>query len=375
MKRVVMLTPNFYPHIGGAEKQALELSKALKAQGAQVMILTRRLDGLAPREFVSGILVRRLAAFSGAGPLIDSAVFLLSSFAFLMANAIGYDAVHVHLAGSPAIAAALAARLLKKRAVVKIGGGRGIGEIAASSKTRPGRLKLWLLKRLKPRFVCVARDLLDELREGIGAEAALIPNGVDLKTYRPPEAEEKIALRRGLCRPGLLFLYVGRLAPEKRLCGFLRSFAEALGEAKTEASFFMAGSGPEEGAIREEISRLGLEGRAKVLEPTHDIAKLYAAADIFVLPSVSEGLSNALLEAMATGLAVLASRVGGTREAVSEGRTGLLFDPNDPAEERRQIVKLLTESGLAFRLGRSARADAEARYSIDRVAARYLELY
>jgi len=375
MKRVVMLTPNFYPHIGGAEKQALELSKALKARGAQVVVLTRRRKGLAEQETVSGIPVKRLAAFGEGGSLLDSVLFLLSSFAFLWANADKYDAVHVHLAGSPALAAALVGRLLGKRVVVKIGGGRGIGEIAASSRTVPGRLKLRLLKRLGPQFVCVARDLLEELREGIGADGMHIPNGVDLAAYRPASPDEKAALRRGLCGPGPLFLYVGRIAAEKRLDGFLRSFAAALEEAKTEARFVMAGSGPQEGLLRAEISRLGLEGRAKLLAPCHDVARLYGAADVFVLPSVSEGLSNALLEGMAAGLAVLASRVGGTREAVEEGKTGLLFDPNDPAQERRQIVRLLSEPGLAAGLGRAARAEAEARYSIESVASRYIELY
>ena len=102
MKRVVMLTPNFHPHIGGAEKQALELSKALKARGVEVIVLTRRKKGLPTQELVSGIPVKRLAAFGKAGSLLDSALFLLSSFAFLAANAEEYDTVHVHLAGDPA---------------------------------------------------------------------------------------------------------------------------------------------------------------------------------------------------------------------------------------------------------------------------------
>jgi glycosyltransferase involved in cell wall biosynthesis len=374
MKRVVMLTPNFHPHIGGAEKQALELSKALKARGARVLVLTRGRPGLPAEDIVAGIPVRRLGTFGGL--LTDSSVFLLKALWHLLSRAGEYDAVHVHLAGSPAVAAALAARLLGKRAVVKIGGGRGIGEIAVSSTTAPGRLKLSLLKRLKPQFVCVAQDLLDELREhGLGEGALVVPNGVDLKAYRPPSAEEKSALRKDLCKPGLLFLYVGRLAAEKRLNAFLSSFAAALREARTEANFLMAGSGPEEGRLRSEIKKLGLEGWARVLEPSHDIAKLYAAADVFVLPSSSEGLSNSLLEAMATGLAVLASWVGGTREAVADGTTGLLYDPNDPVDEKKQLVRLLTEPGLIYRLGREGRAVAEARYSIERTADRYLELY
>ena len=167
-KRVVMLTPNFHPHIGGAEKQALELSKALVSLGCCVLVLTRGREELSSRETVFGVPVRRLPVLDWT-PLLDSISFLVGSFLYLLVGTRSYDAVHVHLGGSAAVGAALAGRLLGKSVVVKIGGGRGIGEIAVSSKTLAGRFKLLLLKLLKPQFICVARDLFEELSEhGLG---------------------------------------------------------------------------------------------------------------------------------------------------------------------------------------------------------------
>ncbi|MFA6029917.1 MAG: glycosyltransferase family 4 protein [Elusimicrobiota bacterium] len=374
MKRVVMVTPNFYPHLGGAEKQALELSCALAARGAKVRVLTRRRPGLAAEGSVRGIPVRRLPAFGGG--LVDSALFLVGVFLWLVIHARSYDAVHVHLAGSPAVAAALAARLLGKKVVVKVGGGRGIGEVAVSSRTPAGRLKLALLGALHPTFVCVAEDLRAELREyGLGADALQVPNGVDLRAYAPAPPAEKEALRRVLGWKGLVFLYTGRLSVEKRLPEFLASFAAARAAVGGEALVVLVGAGPEEHRIHAEAARLHLEDCLRVAGPSDEIAHFLRAADVFILPSVSEGLSNALLEAMSCALAVLASRVGGTREAVEEGRSGLLFDPMRSAEERAQIERLLRDPALAAKLGAEARRTAEERFSMDAVAERCLALY
>ena len=118
---------------------------------------------------------------------------------------------------------------------------------------------------------------------------------------------------------------------------------------------------------------MNLEQRVQFLPPTDSISRLYAAADVFVLPSISEGLSNALLEAMSTGLAIFASRVGGTKEVVSDGRNGLLFDAADFEDLRRQLNKFLKTPSLAQNLGQAARQAVEEEYSLPTVAKRYIQ--
>jgi glycosyltransferase involved in cell wall biosynthesis len=105
-----------------------------------------------------------------------------------------------------------------------------------------------------------------------------------------------------------------------------------------------------------------------------EIERVYAAADVFVLPSLSEGLSNSLLEAMASGLAVAASRVGGAAELLEAGESGLLFDPGDSAGLERELRALLREPTLAASLGAKARAVAESCGLAD-VARRYEGYY
>lgn len=358
-----MVSAGFPPSLGGAERQAYELSRALRARGHDVFVLTRSLPGSPARELVDGIPVERLAALGGG--ILNSSVFFLACLARLLRG--DYDAIHAHLASSPALAAALAGRLLGRPVVVKLGGGKGIGEIALSAGSAAGRLKLSLFKLLRPRFIAVAAELSAELAaHGLGT-AEVVPNGVDLERFRPPGPGEKEALRAQLgLGPGPVFLYMGRLAWEKRLPAFAAAFGRAAVGRTPSPQFVCVGAGPEGAA---------LEGAGpRLLDPVTDPAPLYRAADVFVLPSVSEGLSNALLEAMASGLPVLGSRVGGTAEAVEDGVSGLLFDGEpDPAAEG-PARRLMEDPVLRARLGAGARARSAA-YSVSTVAGRVEGLY
>jgi len=123
--------------------------------------------------------------------------FGAASFLHLARRRAHYDVVHVHLASSPALAAALAGKLFGKRVLVKLGGGTGVGEVALSRKTPLGRLKLKVLGALRPTLVAVNGDILAELA-GSGLEglpAFVIPNGVDLRKFAPATLDQKKELR------------------------------------------------------------------------------------------------------------------------------------------------------------------------------------
>jgi glycosyltransferase involved in cell wall biosynthesis len=368
-----MVSAGFHPYVGGAEKQALELSVALRARGVRVQVLTRRLPGLARREDIRGVPVERLWC-AGKG-FLNALTFMSSLWFRFWTRASEYSAVHVHLAGSPALPAALAGRLMGKRVIIKLGGGRGIGELAASAATRAGRAKLRLLSWLKPQFVVVTKDLAEECAQFLGPVPVQVqPNGVDTARYHPVAAEEKRALRRRLGWPeGLGFLYVGRLAPEKQLDKFLPAWCRAAADKPGFAVF--VGDGPASARLQALAQASPLQKRIFILPAMDAIHEAYAAADVFVLPSVSEGLSNALLEGMASGLAVLGSRVGGTAEAVEEGKTGLLFAPQDAEELAAKLKRFLADPGLAGRLGAAAREKAVRDYALERVAESYERLY
>ena len=187
---------------------------------------------------------------------------------------------------------------------------------------------------------------------------------MDVSRFKPVSPEEKKRLRARLGWSGTVFLYTGRLSWEKRLPWFAGLWDEAT--KGREASLILVGEGPD--IIPQSV-------RVRVLPPVDDAAELYAAADAFVLPSVSEGLSNSLLEAMSSGLAVIASAVGGSAETIEDGVTGLLFARDDGKAAAACARRLLDEPALAAKLGANARRACEERYALARVAARLEELY
>ena len=375
---VIMISANFYPYIGGTEKQTLEVSRALKSRGARVLVLTQRIKGLPSQEEVEGLFVRRLACW-GTGTF-GRVVFMFSSFFYLLLHAGDYQILHVHLASSPAVIAALVGKILGKKVVVKLGGGKGCGEIARSRGTFLGRLKLRAFGFLRPVFVAVSPGQIEELN-GFGLEklqVALIPNGVNIKKYCPISAEEKNKLRDKYGWKGLVFLYVGRFDSDKRQPELLKIFLEGWSGALQQGFrglLFLVGQGPKEKTFQELIHRAGVEESVRILGAWQDVSSLYQAADVFVLPTISEGLSNALLEAMASGLPILASCVSGTKEILEGSGCGFLFDPFSPQEVVRHLKEISENSRQLTLRGQKAREIVVSRFSLNQTVETLMRFY
>lgn len=379
VRSVLMLSQTFHPVLGGSEKQALEISRALAGRGVRVTVLTRRIGGLSAEEDLGGVRVLRLGVF---GPrALDSALFMLKSFFWLLAHRADYDAVHVHLASSPAVAAALASRFTGRKTLIKLGGGRGVDEITLSQGTLLGRLKLAFFRAARPELLVMNGDVYAWLKgspEFSGLNLRQFRNGVDTGRYTPQLYAEKIKAKAALGLDNAqLFLFVGRLSPEKRVKEFLEAWAELFAEetAQPKARLLIVGDGPERQALERAVRDLGLAASVTLAGRRDDLLPYYRAADVFILPSISEGLSNSMLEAMACGVAVLASRVGGARDAIEPGVSGCLFDPLSRAELKDCLRSHLADRGLAGRLGERARKTAVEKYSMARVADELLEIY
>ncbi|KAF0126639.1 MAG: group 1 glycosyl transferase [Elusimicrobia bacterium] len=374
-----MLIQNFFPAVGGAERQALELSRSLAARGIAVTVITRRLPGTPSEEDIAGVRVLRLAC---PGPVrLSTFFFMIGAFFHLLRRRSLYDAVHVHMASSHAVSALLAARFTGKRTFIKLADGKAQNEITLSRKTFPGRLKLAFFRMSDPVFLVLNAEVLDWLRKQPGFEGLrliLFRNGVDTGRYSPPLYQEKLNSKSLL---GLgnsqVFLFVGRLDPKKRVRELVELWAEIVSEKKTEvnARLVIVGSGGEEAAVRSAVGALGLSGSVVLAGMREDPRPYYMGADVFMLPSIAEGLSNSMLEAMSCGLAILASRVGGAREAVAEGENGFLFDPFSRQELKERMLRFLAEPSLAVKMGEKSREVAVSRYSMARVTEDLVQIY
>jgi glycosyltransferase involved in cell wall biosynthesis len=374
-----MLSQTFYPAIGGAEKQALELSRSLVSRGIRVHVLTRRLENTPAAEMLDGVKVVRLAAV-GSG-VIDSFCFMVKSFFYLLKHASEYDLVHVHLASSHAVAALLAGKFTGKKTLVKLADGKAQNEITLSRKNIFGRMKLAFFRFAKPRLIVLNGEVFDWLKstpEFGGLPLVQFRNGVDTLKYTPSLYQEKINAKAGLGFENIpVLLFVGRLDPKKRVKEFVELWAEFFSEerAKPRIHLVIVGTGPEEGAIRAAVAGLGLQGTVTLAGSQADLLPYYRAADIFLLPSIAEGLSNSMLEAMSCGVAILASRVGGAREAVIEGENGFLFDPLNRVEITDLLRRFIADGNLSVKMGERSREIAVAKYSMAKVTDELLEIY
>jgi len=229
------------------------------------------------------------------------------------------------------------------------------------------RLMVQMLRLRADAVIAVSEGLYRELtQQGIpSGRCHLIPNGVDVSTFDaipPPPLSPNGSPR--------IVGTVGRLIEQKGVDVFIDAAALVVTHAP-DVEFWIAGDGPLRETCRRRIAAHGMNGRMSLLGERADIPLVLRALDLFVLPSVGEGISNAILEAMATGLPVVATRVGGNGELVSDGLTGRLIEPRSTAALAQAIRQYLDDPVLGKMHGRAARDRAERDFSLERMLAGY----
>ena len=233
-----------------------------------------------------------------------------------------------------------------------------------------------LLARNTDRIIAVSEDLRRELLDRTGLDPELvvtIPNGIEVPARKPPDSTLPFRRRLSLPPLGSLVGTVVRLAPQKGVADFLA--AAAILCPNNSTSFVVAGDGPLRESLESKAHNLGLTNRIHFLGHLADVPFLLRALDIFVLPSLTEGFPLSLLEAMAEGLPVVATRVGGVPEIVYHGVTGLLVPPGNPGALAGAIQELLVNHNLSAAMGQAGRNSVAHSFSLDTMVDRTLEQY
>jgi len=229
------------------------------------------------------------------------------------------------------------------------------------------------------RIVVVSKDLerwlLDELHVQ-PRKAALIPNGVDTQKFRPRHEHERQQLRcaRGYDSPEVLIGAVGRLQAIKDHGNLIAAF-ETLVRRHAAVRLVIIGDGPERDALSAEIRRRDLQHVVRLTGYQDDMAEWLAAMDFFVQPSLMEGTSNALLEAMAVGLPTVATTVGGNPEVVVDGVTGRLVPTHDASALAAGMEFYSLNARARTQHGAAGRERVERHYSINDMVASYTTIY
>lgn len=374
MRGVAILTSLFPPSVGGIQTQTLALARGLVGLGTEVHVVTRPAPGCPARETIGGVTVHR-AGLARGGPAATIAYVALAARTVASLGT-RVEVVHAHQLLSPASAALLAGGVVGTPFIVTAHASGSVGDVASLARQGPlGRARLLALGRRAAAFVAVSGPIRDELRRaGVPAgRIRSIPNGVDTDRFRPTDDAGRRAARRALALPPVpVVLYAGRLAPEKGVDVLVDAWAEARRRGAL-GTLVLVGDGPERRALERRARDQGVLGAIRFAGAAADVAPWLAAADVFALPSRQEGLSVALLEAMASGLAVVATDVGGTADAA--GGAAHLVPPGDPAALAAAVDRLLADPPRALALGEAARRRAAARYGIREVARWHLALY
>ena len=367
---VLMLLGGAYPPPkgGGMELQVRTLAKGLRERGHNVTVLAPCVAHGPQRcvDRLDGVPVCRQPY--PRIPLLGGLWLMCRQALFLWSKGRRYDAWHVH---SPrrlaAVAALLGSCLDRPRVVIKV---------SSAAQLETGNLAMRPTLLARATFHClrkadawqaISRRIADALAaKGIPASRiAAIPNAVDVRRFHPEQRTVSVHPR---------FLFVGRLVPEKNLFGLLDAFAAMLHPHPT-ARLRIVGDGRLEAALKDHACGLGIQRSVDFAGHRDDIEALLADADVGVLPSSVEGLSNTLLECMASGLPMIASRVSGSEDLVTPAN-GWLFEPGDVAA----LTACLAEAAalpapLRREMGARARATIERHATLHSVLDRMIALY
>ncbi|RUL83906.1 glycosyltransferase family 1 protein [Tautonia sociabilis] len=367
--RIALISRRYPPLIGGAEKALSYLAPALAELGHEVDVLTSRPPGallpeVEPVPTAKGsCTVHRLA--TSRLRFVGTWLYMKNLRRWLEEHP--PELAYVSMLKHDAYVAVDAGRRLGFPVVLRPEGAGETGDLAWQSWGNFGRT-IGERTRQADAIVAISRPIEDELRSAGYPREKIhrLPNGVPVP--------DRIWQRREGWRDAPTAAFIGRLAPEKGLDALIKAWPIVRRSFPT-ARLVIHGEGPEGPTLQAGVGKLGLGDAIRFPGPTADPISSLREADLFVLPSREEGMSIALLEAMALGIPVVASSIPGNRRLISDFKEGRLAPVDDPEGMARVIVEQWTEFDRAFHMSRAARKKVEGTYAVPEVARRHDELF
>jgi glycosyltransferase involved in cell wall biosynthesis len=228
----------------------------------------------------------------------------------------------------------------------------------------------------RPRLLAVSEYVAASVRRRIRAEGVqVLPNGVDTTIFRPdPDRRLATRARLGLAPSARVVACVGRMTPQKGQVTLINAMAQ-VSAAVEDSHLLLVGDGPDRAELQRLAKTVGSECRVCFLGVRPDVPDLLRAADVLALPSVHEGFGLVLIEALATGVPVVASRTGPVPEIVEDGVTGLLVPVGDTRRLAEAITTLLVDRRLHGTLSERGRVEAQARFDVSTMLSTLDQLY
>jgi glycosyltransferase involved in cell wall biosynthesis len=358
---IALVTRRYPPLIGGAEKVLSYLADAFAAEGAEVTVLTSRIDLATPpiERPRPGLTVVRLA--TSKLRFVGTWRYMHNLRRWFAANRV--DLAYVSMLKHDAFAVVDEGRKRGFPVVLRPEGAGATGDIAWQ---KWGRFGGEIAERCKKAdaVVAISAAVRGELiAEGYDpAKVIDLPNGVPVPSEPWQPHERSVAV------------FVGRLAKEKGLDAFVDAWP-IVRRDRPEARLVLVGDGPERAGLAAQVESLGLQGHVTFAGTSTDPSSYLRAADLFVLPSREEGMSIALLEAMALGVPLVASAIPGNQYLVQDRVLGRLAPPDQPEALGRLILEQWADLDRAALMGQAARRRVAEEFSIAAVARKHLDLF
>jgi L-malate glycosyltransferase len=353
-------------HVGGAEMLAARLARQLRDSCRFIFLCLDELGTLGEELRTDGFLVEVLGRKSG----VDGRCALRLAKILRRERV---DLIHAHQY-TPFFYSLLARLIFDQPPVLFTEHGRHYPDFRRPKRVFANRLLLQRRDRVVGVGQAVRRALINH--EGLPARrVGVIYNGIDTVGFANG-IHDRDAIRRdmGVGPNDFVVLLVARLDYLKDHATAVRTLQRVV-ERRPEVRLVLVGEGPEKAAIERLVAQLNLGPSVRFLGLRKDVARLLRATDLFLLTSISEGIPLTVLEAMAAGLPVLATQVGGLAEIVEDGQTGRLAPSGDDVALADRLLQLAENPDLRHQMGRRGQERARALFSESMMHARYLELY
>jgi sugar transferase (PEP-CTERM/EpsH1 system associated) len=281
----------------------------------------------------------------------------------------------VHARNWGTMDAVIGARLAGVPVVIQSEHGRDLGDLDGlhRARLRVRRLLAPFIDMHVVVSVHLQRWLLERVRLR-PERVRIVPNGVDATRFKPLLQRDRAREQCGYGPTDVVFGAVGRLVPVKDHATLLEAF-HAVSARHPDSRLLVVGDGSERPALEEQVRRRGIADRVRLVGHRDDVAQWLGIMDVLVHPSLMEGMSNAVLEAMAVALPVVATAVGGTPEIVEHNRTGLLVPPSTPSALTDAMRSYCASAATRMTHGAAGRARVEAYYPLTKMIAGYSEIY
>jgi glycosyltransferase involved in cell wall biosynthesis len=381
--RVLMVTGAYHPEISSGGLQAQMVARAA-GDSVAFHVLTTATDPALPRESrVDNVDVSRIVVdVNSTRSKLQATDEMIRELVALLRSS---DVVHVHGYSTKNLLVTPLSAILRVPVVLSL---HTAGFDEPASIAARGRLARWSFDMCRL-YLCVSPLLTDACRAaGVpDAKVRYAPNGVDLERFRPVDPAERPAVRRslGLDPAHPMILFVGFFSRDKQPHVLFDAWLRLQREPATESALVFVGATHSPyfevdarlaGDMRDRARHEGIADRLIFVDPTPHIDEYYRAADVFALPSLREGMPVALLEAMASGVPAVASRLPGSTDVlIDDGKSGALVPPGDVDAFAHALGRVLTDPTHAASLGSAARDRVAAEFTADRVAAKWIAAY